>query len=116
MKQDSQTGSETSLSASFVARWAPSLMGHCRDKLRVMLTAALLCAMFLFRAHGAEDAAAFEYKVKAGFLFNFARFVEWPASAMPTTNSPVVIGLLREDPAAAIVRDQLQGKVANGRE
>ena len=62
---------------------------------------------------GAESAAALEYKVKAGYLFNFAKFVEWPASALPATNSPIVIGVLMDDPAAAIIEQQLQGKVAN---
>jgi hypothetical protein len=35
-----------------------------------------------------------EYEVKAAFLFNFAKFVEWPADAFATSNSPIVIGIL----------------------
>jgi len=39
-----------------------------------------------------------EYQIKAAFLFNFARFVEWPKSAFATPTSPLVIGILGEDP------------------
>jgi len=35
-----------------------------------------------------------EYQIKAAFLFNFAKFVEWPPEAFPGTNSPIVIGVL----------------------
>ncbi|WP_414662985.1 YfiR family protein [Horticoccus sp. 23ND18S-11] len=40
------------------------------------------------------DAVVYEYNVKAGYLFNFARFVEWPATAFATPISPFVIGVL----------------------
>jgi hypothetical protein len=35
-----------------------------------------------------------EYQIKAAFLFNFAKFVEWPPKAFAETNSPIVIGVL----------------------
>jgi hypothetical protein len=35
-----------------------------------------------------------EYQVKAAFLYNFAKFVEWPPGAFPDTNSPIVLGIL----------------------
>lgn len=38
-----------------------------------------------------------EYEVKAAFLFNFAKFVEWPPEAFADTNSPIVIGILGEN-------------------
>ena len=38
-----------------------------------------------------------EYEVKAAFLFNFAKFVEWPPDAFAETNSPIVIGVLGEN-------------------
>ena len=39
-----------------------------------------------------------EYQVKAVFLFNFAQFVEWPATAFADKRAPFVIGVLGEDP------------------
>ena len=35
-----------------------------------------------------------EYQVKAAFLYNFAKFVEWPAEVFADTNSPIVLGIL----------------------
>src|SRR2546425_7693406 len=39
-----------------------------------------------------------EYDLKAAFLFNFARFVEWPAEAFADATSPFTIGILGDDP------------------
>jgi len=39
-----------------------------------------------------------EYQLKAAYLFNFAKFVEWPPEAFAETNSPIVIGILGENP------------------
>ena len=51
-----------------------------------------------------------EYEVKAAFLYNFVQFVEWPADAFLDAQSPVIIGILGDDPFGAsldeIVRDE----------
>ena len=56
-----------------------------------------------------------EYKLKAAFLFNFTKFVDWPATAFEETTSPVVIGILGEDPFDGALEEVVQGRVANGR-
>jgi hypothetical protein len=56
-----------------------------------------------------------EYQVKAVFLFNFTQFVEWPADAFALTNTPLVIGVLGEDPFGAYLDDTVRGETANGR-
>ena len=63
----------------------------------------------------ADSAAALEYKVKAGYLFNFARFIEWPERAFPSTNSPFVIGVLDGGEASPVLRSLFEGKQVNGR-
>ena len=81
----------------------------------VSLWSVLLAALSMVATGaGADTATALEYKVKAGYLFNFAKFVDWPAKTLPVTNSPIVIGVLEDDPAAPLLDQQLQGKVANG--
>jgi len=55
-----------------------------------------------------------EYAVKAAFLFNFAKFVEWPAGAFSGPTSPIVIWVLGEDPFGDAL-GSLKGKTANGR-
>jgi hypothetical protein len=59
--------------------------------------------------------AAREYQVKAVFLFNFTQFVEWPADAFAHANTPLVIGVLGEDPFGAYLDETVRGETVNGR-
>lgn len=56
-----------------------------------------------------------EAEVKAAYVFNFARYVEWPATAFSGTNAPFVIGVLGPDPVGESLRAVVAGKVVNGR-
>ncbi|VAW88319.1 hypothetical protein MNBD_GAMMA16-674 [hydrothermal vent metagenome] len=55
-----------------------------------------------------------EMKIKVVFLFNFAKFVEWPDSRFTNDNSSVHICLTGNDSEFTIAR-QLEGKMAKGR-
>src|SRR5437016_2248970 len=90
-----------------------ALAGAWAGRLRRCLAPALLFLPLLANALGAED-TSLEYKVKAGFLYNFAKFVEWPSNALPATNSPIVIGVFADDSAAPVLKQALEGKMANG--
>ena len=46
----------------------------------------------------AQESQPTEYQIKAAFLFNFAKFVQWPPQAFAGPSSPIVIGILGEDP------------------
>jgi len=39
-----------------------------------------------------------EYEIKSAFLYNFAKFVEWPAAAFADKQAPLVIGVLGHGP------------------
>lgn len=39
-----------------------------------------------------------EYQVKAAFLLNFTRFIQWPSSSFTTEQSPIIIGILGANP------------------
>lgn len=52
-----------------------------------------------------------ERDVKAVFLLNFAQFVEWPADAFAEPTSPIVIGVLGEDPFGRALDDVIQGEI-----
>lgn len=39
-----------------------------------------------------------EYEVKAAFLYNFAKFVEWPSKVSPGTSGTIVFGILGDGP------------------
>jgi YfiR/HmsC-like len=60
----------------------------------------------------AEGGDRLEYQVKAAFLVNFLKFVDWPAAA---SDSPWVIGILGHDPFAGVVEDTVRGKMVSGR-
>lgn len=55
-----------------------------------------------------------EYEVKAAFLFNFARFVEWPTNAFNSPQAPLVIGILGTDPFGAALNEIVRGEIVNG--
>lgn len=56
-----------------------------------------------------------EYRVKAVFLFNFAQFVEWPPAAFSDAATPIIIGVLGDDPFGAALDEVVQGESINGR-
>jgi hypothetical protein len=59
---------------------------------------ALFLALCFWLPMGAEEAPpASEYHVKAVFLLNFLKYVEWPAAAHSATNSPFKIVQAGED-------------------
>ncbi|MBI4548186.1 MAG: YfiR family protein [Ignavibacteriae bacterium] len=57
-----------------------------------------------------------EYQVKAAFLYNFAKFVEWSPETFSDTTTPIVIGILGEDPFEADLDTIVKDKNINGRE
>jgi hypothetical protein len=60
------------------------------------------------QAGDASDSS--EYLVKAGFIYNFAKFVEWPSTAFAEPDSPIVIGVLGTDPFGEIINHVVEGK------
>jgi hypothetical protein len=73
----------------------------------LILVTALLTAL---RA----EAAAPEYAVKAAFLYNFTKFVEWPPSAFHDDSSSLRLCVLGEDPFGdileAVTEDAVDGR------
>ena len=56
-----------------------------------------------------------EYQVKAAFLYNFVKFVEWPVDTFADPGAPFVLGVLGEDPFGSVLEQTLKGKTVNGR-
>lgn len=78
--------------------------------LGVVATAGLFC---LIAAVQAEQPG--EYAVKAAFLFNFTKFVEWPDSSFPNPGAPIVLGIVGEDPFGAETEHSVSTQMAQGR-
>src|SRR5882757_4448493 len=51
-----------------------------------------------------------EYQLKAAFLFNFAKFVEWPPQSFPDAGGPIVIGILGGNPFGDELENAIQGR------
>lgn len=64
---------------------------------------------------GAETEVLREFETKAVFLYNFARFVDWPARAFPRSGEPLVIGVLGADPFGRFLDEKLRKERVNGR-
>jgi len=78
---------------------------------RTLWAAAVLCAFGawpLARPAGADDIQ--EYEVKAAYLFNFARFTEWPSPQ----EGPIQLCLLGHDPFGSALSG-LEGRPVQGR-
>lgn len=78
----------------------------------------ILIVLFALVLPGGKGSAALaiapnEYQLKAGFLYNFAHFVEWPASAFSDPDSPLVIGILGKDPFASDLDGIVRGEKVN---
>jgi hypothetical protein len=78
----------------------------------VAAASGLLCGETLM---GEGTPAASEAQVKAVFLFNFAKYVEWPAAAFAGTNAPFTIGVVGEDRFEDNLRHAVANKTINGR-
>lgn len=63
----------------------------------------------------ANAQAVGEYELKAAFLYNFARFVEWPAQAFKEPGDPIKVCILGQNPFGSALDKTLQGKLASGR-
>jgi hypothetical protein len=79
----------------------------------------ILCMLLLVPAPGtarADGPASREYQLKAAFIYNFAQFVEWPASAFANPNAPFVIGVVGDSSLSATLEQAVKGKTAGKRE
>ena len=81
-------------------------MGSCRNDLEC-LTFAAVC--------GPGGVGGREYQVKAAFLFNFAKFVEWPESSFADARAPIVLGIVGDNPFGDDLDRIVTGQMVKGR-
>jgi hypothetical protein len=79
------------------------------------LLVLLLLLVPAARSFAADPQTLTEYQIKAGFFFNFTRFVDWPEGAFVTATSPILICVLGETPLTDLLTNVALGKVVNGR-
>jgi len=82
--------------------------------MKTMLGALLVLLLCLLRGPFATAAPAGEYQIKAAYLLNFARYVEWPAARLPAAQA-LRVCVLGRDPFGGEL-SALEGRQVNGRE
>ena len=90
------------------------LIGHgfIRSSIVYLLSSILsVCAI----AYAAELPAPSEYQIKAAFLYNFAKFVEWPSQALPESSASITLCVLGEDPFGSDLDRTIESKTINSR-
>lgn len=63
----------------------------------------------------AQNSPSIEYQLKAAFLLNFAKFIEWPPDAIPGNTTPISICVFKYDPFGSALEEILRGKNINDR-
>jgi hypothetical protein len=76
---------------------------------------AALCLLTAIPLLRADHSEASEYQVKAAFLMNFTKFVEWPAGAFRDASQPITICVYGDDPFGAALDQVVEGESVSGR-
>jgi len=83
---------------------------------KALVSACLIALAIGSGAVLSQETSPTEYQVKAAFLYNFAKFVEWPPEAFASETAPIVIGVLGDSPFGTDLEKMIKGKTINGRE
>lgn len=67
--------------------------------------------MMASAGHGQAD----EYQLKAAYIYNFAKFVDWPPQAFDNPMQPLLFCVLGQSALSDPLRDALAGKVVDQR-
>jgi len=81
--------------------------------MRLSITFGLLAGLAV--GAGSGDRPIDEYQLKAAFLFNFAKFVEWPQQSFKSPADPVNICVFGSNPFGRSLEDAVNGKSVEGR-
>jgi hypothetical protein len=76
--------------------------------------AVCLSTLFVF-ADIAHAQITKENQLKAAFVYNFTKFIEWPATRFADETSPIVIGVLGRNPFGGELEKIVEGRTVAGR-
>jgi hypothetical protein len=71
----------------------------------------LVCALVV-QVDGQSNDVSLEYRVKAVYLFNFAKFIEWPSAAV---SGPLTICVAGDNPFGDVLNETVRGELVNER-
>lgn len=87
-----------------------------------LLRASLILSLVLLVCSSTNELRAqtknrsLEYEVKAAFLFNFTKFVDWPSTAFASPDAPITICIVGSDPFGAILDQTVEGETVSDHE
>ncbi len=73
----------------------------------------LALCMYVKPSRAQLPPATQEYQVKAAFMYNFTRFVEWPETAFKDADAPFIIGVVGGDPFNSFLEEVVSGEKVN---
>ena len=79
------------------------------------LLAALCAVLSMSSGQPVRARSLAEYEIKAAFIYNFAKFVQWPAEAFGQAQSPLILCVIGDDVFGPAL-DTIEHKLAQGRE
>jgi hypothetical protein len=86
------------------------------NRARFMVVVLLCLSLALSgNAQSSDSSESSEYLIKAGFIYNFAQLVQWPAGSFSQADSPIVIGIFGTDPFGQIIDRVVENKKLDGR-
>ena len=71
--------------------------------------------LFVPKTSAEPNATSIEYKLKAVFLLNFAKFIEWPDQAFSDKASSIVICIVGKDPFGGLIEEVVKGETVQNR-
>jgi hypothetical protein len=96
---------------------AAALLFGAGSRLHWCIQLVILAGIFLQTnvRMDAEPASLSEYQVKALFLLNFSKYIDWPAEAFAQPDSPIIIGIIGQNNFGDDLVHAVAGKTVNDR-
>jgi hypothetical protein len=95
-------------------RGRPPYAAQRRAQLCGVVLVSFLCLVAAIPAW-AQSPPSVEYQVKAAFLLNFVKFIEWPPEAFQNEKAPITLCVFGRDPFGNALEDIIRGRAVNNR-
>jgi hypothetical protein len=80
------------------------------------LVLAAMLSMAAVTSTLGQATSSVEYQLKAAFLLNFAKFVEWPSGTFQNESAPIILCVFRQDPFGRALDEIIRNKTIDNRE
>jgi hypothetical protein len=105
-------GDRNSFYSCVTAFFCPSRIKEIICQLAKLMFATVLASSW----SNAHVFAQSEYQVKAAYLYNFLKYIEWPPEAFESESAPFVVGLMGNNSFNEAIEQAIKGKSIKGRQ